>query len=495
MARAIGIDISTTHLRAVTLVTSYRNNTLERCVEVDLRDHAHLRDALTSVVAPIMTHTESVAIAVSGIGAYLLRIELPVTALRQIEQIVPFELEARVPVDVEDLVHDFVLNRELGPAENIEVVIAATSLQRVRTLTEDCKAALGKEAERVGCGPFPLANLVPYLPREIFTGKSVAILDLGEKSSDMLIVEQGRPSFARTLSHGAEDLPGAAAALTSSVRQTILGWTAQTDRTLSAIYLTGIGAGVTGADSYLSQHLELPVLPLPKPTLAIAAAGSWEEMTRYSKAIGVALGLEARPLDPDLRSGPLAYQRGYAFLKEKAPLLAGLTTAMFISFLFSSWAGLRSLNKEQEILSKALANTTQQVLGKELSDPGEARELLLRQKTVEESDPMPHMDAFDVLVAISTSIPETIPHDIDEFDMQREHVKMTGIVGTAEEAQEIATRLKQQRCFQEVKLSKVVQVVNSDRQKYGLEWDVRCPEDEVTKTKKKKADDSAGGAR
>jgi len=38
---------------------------------------------------------------------------------------------------------------------------------------------------------------------------------------------------------------------------------------------------------------------------------------------------------------------------------------------------------------------------------------------------MPHMDAFDVLVAISTAIPDTISHDIDEFDMQREHVKMT----------------------------------------------------------------------
>ena len=72
---------------------------------------------------------------------------------------------------------------------------------------------------------------------------------------------------------------------------------------------------------------------------------------------------------------------------------------------------------------------------------------------------------------------------------------MTGIVGTADEAQQVASKLKEQRCFQEVKLSKVVQVVNSDRQKYGLEWDVRCPEDEVSKAKRKKPEESAGGAR
>jgi general secretion pathway protein L len=329
----------------------------------------------------------------------------------------------------------------------------------------------------------------------MFENKAVAILELGEKSSDLLIIEQGRPGFARAISLGAEDLPGAAEALTAGVRQSIYAWVAQTDRTISAVYLTGIGAGVVGADAYLSQRLEVPVLPLPKPSLNFSGADNWEVMTRYSKAIGIALGLGIRPFDPDLRSGPLAYQRGYAFLKEKAPLLAGLTTAMFISFLFASWAGLRSLSKEQAILTDELESTTQQVLAKSLSDPAEAHELLVRQKSLEESDPMPHMDAFDVIVALSTSIPEAIVHDIEEFDMQREHVKMTGIVGTAEEAQLIATKLKENRCFQDVKLSKVVQVVNSDRQKYGLEWDVRCPEDEASKTKKKKSDESSGGAR
>lgn len=495
MARAIGIDISATRLRAVTLVSSYRNNVIEHFVEVDLSAYENLRDVLVATVAPMMTHGESIGSSISGVGSYLIRIELPATALRQIEQIVPFELEARVPVDVDDVVHDFIVNRERGTAESISVLIAAAPIAKVRSLTEDCRSALGKEVERVGCGPLPLGNLIPYLPREIYEDKSIAILDLGEKTSDLLIIHQGRPNSARTISQGAEDLPGSAEALTASVRQTIVSWVAQTDRVISTVYLTGVGANVAGADSYLSQHLEVPVLPLPKPSLTLSGTESWESQMRFSKAIGIALGLGIRPLDPDLRSGPLAYQRGYAFLKEKAPLLAGLTTAMFISFLFASWAGLRSLSKEQTILTESLESMSQQVLGKSLSDPGEAHEALSRQKSLEESDPMPHVDAYDVVVALSTLIPEKIPHDIEEFDMQREHVKMTGIVGTAEEAELIASKLKEQRCFQDVKMSKVVQVVNSDKQKYGIEWDVRCPEDEVTKTKKKKSDEPAGGAR
>ncbi len=118
MARAVGIEISPTHVRAVTVASSYRHNGVERTAEVELTAHIDLRAALEMVARPMLTHGESVAIGISGIGAYLLRVELPITALRQIEQIVPFELEARVPVDVDDLVHDFILNRDRGELDS-----------------------------------------------------------------------------------------------------------------------------------------------------------------------------------------------------------------------------------------------------------------------------------------------------------------------------------------------------------------------------------------
>ncbi len=495
MARAVGIEISTTHVRVVAVVSSYRHNGIERAAEVELNQKSDLREALAVVARPMMGHGESVAIGISGIGAYLLRVELPATALRQIEQIVPFELEARIPVDIEDVVHDFVLNREKGEADTINVVIAAAPLQGVRKVVEDCRETLGKEAERVGCGPLPLVNLIPYLPRNFSDDPAIMILDLGERSSDVLIVQHGRPAFARTVSHGIENLPQSAEALVAAIRQSLMAWASQTDHSVNKVYLTGVGATVAGAESFLSQRLEVAVLPLPKLDVSYSSEGDWESLSRYSKALGIAFGLGVRPNDPDLRSGPLSYQRGYAFLKGKAPLFAGLVTAMFISFLFSSWAGLRSLEREQKVLSDELETTSQQILGKATTDPSEAQQLLANRKALEELDPMPHMDAFDVVVAISNAIPNTIIHDIEEFDMQREHAKMTGIVGLAEEAQQIASKLREQRCFQDVRLSKVVQVVNSDRQKYGLEWDVRCPEDEVSKSKKKKTDESGGGAR
>ena len=291
MARAIGIDISTTHIRAVTVVSSYRNNVVERTSEIDLSQFPDLRQALTTSVAPMIGHGESVAIGLSGIGAYLLRVELPGTALRQIEQIIPFELEARVPVDVDELVHDFVINRDKGESDTISALIVAAPTAKVRSIIDDCRAAVGKEAERIGAGPLPISNLIPFLPRSFSEDNAVVILDLGERSSDILVVQFGRPVFARTISRGVDELPASAAALAASVRQTIFSWVSQTDRSLPILYLTGVGANVEGAEAYLSQHLEMSVLPLPKPTLNLAGDMTWESTMRYSKAIGIALGL------------------------------------------------------------------------------------------------------------------------------------------------------------------------------------------------------------
>jgi general secretion pathway protein L len=198
--------------------------------------------------------------------------------------------------------------------------------------------------------------------------------------------------------------------------------------------------------------------------------------------------LSGKAVDMNLRSGPLAYQRGFGFLKERAPLLAGLVAATLVSFLFSSWASLRALSREHEELVQSLAAQTQQILGEELSDPDAVSEAIERAKGKDEPDPMPHMDAFDTVVELSSAIPTTVVHDIEEFDMQRGHVKVNGVVGSTADAQNIASEMAKNRCVSDAKIAKVSQMVNGDRQKYVLEFDLKCPEDSGAKKKPKASD-------
>jgi general secretion pathway protein L len=89
-----------------------------------------------------------------------------------------------------------------------------------------------------------------------------------------------------------------------------------------------------------------------------------------------------------------------------------------------------------------------------------------------------------VLVKLSEDIPPTVTSDIEELDVQKQHVSVHGIVGTIPEAQTIADALGKERCFVDVKPGRFTKMFGVDRQKYILEFDEKCPEDQRGPKKK-----------
>ena len=89
-----------------------------------------------------------------------------------------------------------------------------------------------------------------------------------------------------------------------------------------------------------------------RPTRQPAEALPW-----FAKAIGLALGLGPRPLDLDLRKGPLAFERGFAWVRDKIPVLAGLAMVVLVSFFFSAWAQLHGTSLDQDTLEKARSHS------------------------------------------------------------------------------------------------------------------------------------------
>jgi general secretion pathway protein L len=170
--------------------------------------------------------------------------------------------------------------------------------------------------------------------------------------------------------------------------------------------------------------------------------------------------------------------------------VAGLGTVILVSFLFSACSQLSATGKEKTELEVALGTVTKEVLGEETTSADRATELLMVQ-TGSEEDPMMHADAFDVMVKLSEDIPQSMVHDIEELDVQKGHVVVHGIVGTIPDAQSIAATLRNEKCFSDVKVTRTNQMVGTDRQKYVLEFDLKCPED-LKGTDKKKA--AAAGA-
>jgi general secretion pathway protein L len=69
-----------------------------------------------------------------------------------------------------------------------------------------------------------------------------------------------------------------------------------------------------------------------------------------------------------------------------------------------------------------------------------------------------------------------------------------GVVGSIPDAQSIASSLSDQPCLSDVKIKNTTQAVGSDRQKYVMELDVKCPEDVKSPPKKKGESSSSATA-
>ena len=132
MARLVGIDITPSYVRAALVRTGFRTTVVERLLEVDRSRLDTLEQALQTCGLPLLENAQGLAIAVDGAESFMHRIKLPVSARKQLGEVLPFELEAQVPVDFDALVYDYrQLPSEAGATE-LSVLAVATRRDVVR---------------------------------------------------------------------------------------------------------------------------------------------------------------------------------------------------------------------------------------------------------------------------------------------------------------------------------------------------------------------------
>lgn len=485
----LGIDIGTTAVKVAVVHSSYRRVALVALVSVDVTTPPGgspavaeaVRAAVTAAFKGKVSGGDGVAAAIDGSRAAVRTLALPPSAQRQLKDVLTYELEAQVPFDIATSVFDWRVlpskPRPEAPPE-LSVLAAVAPLEDVRARIDVIKGAISAEPERIGVGAFPLANLSTVLPVLGEEGPT-ALLDLGTRSSEVLIMAAGEPVFARTISAGTEGLPASAPRLFRELRTTIQAYRAQGGPEVLRIFLCGGGAFKSGAQASLAAHLQIPVEILPAPPgldVSAVPAERVQELPLFAKAVGLAMSLGARA-GLNLRRGPLAYERGFGWMREWVPWIASLAAMLLLSFGFSVWARLHAASREKAALEGALGTVSKEVLGEETTSAARAQELLSNQAGGGDDDPMPHADAFDVMIRLSEAIPQSMKHDIDDLDVQKDHVIVQGVVSNIPDAQSIASSLKSERCFQDVVIKRTTQVVGGERQKYVMEFDLKCPED------------------
>lgn len=375
----LGIDIGSASVKTAVVRSTYRKAALVRLGSAEVAAGgsvvAAIRAAVTQALAGEAQGADATAVALDGSRAAIHRLSLPATAQKQLADVLAYELEAQVPFDLNAAVFDWRLLDRAGDQEQLPIVAAVARIDDVRARIELVKEATAQEPERVGVGALTLGALVPYVPT-LGDDETVAILNLGAMVSEVLILEKGEPVYARTLSTGTAGLPATASRLARDIAVSIAAHRSQGGPAPARMLLCGDGAYVSGAEGFLSGALEIPVQLLPDLGLDTTALGveATPELPRHAKAIALALSLAGRGAGLNLRRGPLAFERGFAWVRERVPMLAGLGAVILVSFVFSSWARLHEVHRERASLEGALGAVTKEVLGTEATNAQQAQD-------------------------------------------------------------------------------------------------------------------------
>lgn len=366
------------------------------------------------------------------------------------------------------------------PADGMRVLSCASRTERVRGLL-DLLGAERVEPRGVFAAPACYPRLIERMVHAAAAGGApvpdqsgpVAVVDIGHERTDVCVVVGGRVVYARTIARGGRQLTDSIARiwrlswtqaetakhqdgfvasalepaqseawsrihealvpelspLVRDLRQTLLACRAKTGATAESVLLVGGGARLRGLASYLTEQLQLPVRMLaPADDQAILGPRLQSLGARADVAFlaaGIAFEGAGGRGSFDLRQGDLSFKADLSFLRAKAMPLAAAAIVVVAFAAISAYANLYKLRKSEAALSRRLALESAEVFGSQLS----ADQVLQRVSPQGDDNPMPKMTAYDLLLALSASMPakDQVQIDVDEVDIKPTRVTISAV--------------------------------------------------------------------
>jgi len=478
MSLVLGIEITPRVVRGAFLKTALRGSEMERYAEATIARPSEsqseaeaLRAAVGQVIARASRPPDRIIASLNGEAASLRLIDLPAGVEKKIAEVLPGELEAVLPFDIADAVVDYqIVGRSDGTLQLMTVAAPRTHVSARLHQLQD--AGVDPRELAVGAAAFDgLGGLIP----ESLSGRTVLVIDVGSENTDFAILTDGQCTFARTLSGGMDLVEsGRRAQLGASLQRTLASYKSQRAEEPAIILLAGETAPMETARQWLTEQLGIECGTVPVPS---AAGVDDETAPKFAKAAALAARAVTRKKQLDLRQGEFASRAAAGEIRKHLRLIAACVVAVCLSFVVSLGARYRVARAEHTQLTERLAEVSQDLLGEEVRSALHARELLTAGPRVE--DPLPRFDAYDVLEAISESIPTDIKHDtrrllieIDD-DGETGRFEVQGTVDSIAERDRLVENLQSHTCFADVEKGSISTAV-ADRKDYKVAVKVEC---------------------
>ena len=538
MAHTIcGIDLGSFSVKLAFFEVGFRSSKFRGVVEVPVpegegplieRQLDVVKEELSRVAGEVTPY-----LAVPGDQLSVRVLELPFTDPRKIDQVVGYELEGQIVNAIEDVVFDHLVVSQ--KPEGSTVLAVATKRDDLAALIAAAEGGHGIQPRALYAAPVIYRTLLPAAPvarrepgEEEAAPPCQAVLDFGHQRTNVSVVRAGQAIYARTIRRGGAQLtdaiakafkadqpraeqakrheaflvsPGRAAgsprevkldavlreALAPTVRelrQTLASFTATTRMEVESLLVAGGGGRLAGLLPFLEAELGVPARFLAvRPVLEPAAAdamdfseeGAPPESDVNALAGAIVVGAKNGSREIDFRRGPFVYRASFSILRQKGLHLAGLGAALLLAFFIDVGAKRSNLLDERKQLDKDLKTATQELFGKPRDDAEEIARLLGRGYR-EELAPVPKASAFDLLDQISRKVPpaDKIKLDIGELDIRPKKTFIKGTADSGAAVDEIAAKLKEIDCFEDVTKGAITEVSEGGKQ-FSLTINSKCP--------------------
>jgi type IV pilus assembly protein PilM len=209
--RIIGLDIGSHSVKAMVVQSSLRRLTL-----TELREHHIPIDATGSPVPGELSASVKAVLAgleadvlvagVPGTQVLLRELDLPFSDDKNVAQVLPFRLEGLLPRPIETMVHDWHLLRKT--ATGAQMLCPAADKQWLEQWLKEVRGG-GAEPRQLTLSMLAAENLFAHLDAPPQT--TVALVDIGHRSTQLSLVKDGRIEGVRALSRGGHQVTQAIA--------------------------------------------------------------------------------------------------------------------------------------------------------------------------------------------------------------------------------------------------------------------------------------------
>lgn len=442
--KIIGLDVGTWSVKAALVESTFRGFTLMHVQEHHIPrgpDGKPVDEDLTAAVRATLLafrDRDTIITAVPGRRALSREMTLPFADEKRIRSVLPFQLDAELPKDVEDLAWDHLLLEE--GEDGTKLLCFAVEKEFLRGHLAELQSA-DADPRIVTLDTLAAAWLVPHLGPG-FTGEPLALVDLGHTTTSVTIVEGGRVRTVRTLGRGGHHVtlalmkaleidygqaeqvkhglarldgglpdgadPGLATLAAGAAREalepvfrdvrlTLHGHANRWGRPVTHALLFGGTAKMPGTDEALAAALGIDVSSPDLDTQPWSGVRFPEgESLGWPKAAGLALlalaDAKARPVD--FRQDDLAYESDFKAVRDKVGWLLLAAAVLVLAFFGRQYVAWQVLESNHETLVTELRTFSENVLGEPRDDFDFVRERLVHPPESEAESVFPHKTAF-----------------------------------------------------------------------------------------------------